>query len=393
MEKNTREEVRVLLERVREISMEEKNRKKTDFWEPQPETARDHWRGTPKPRRDVRRAPITVEPEIPMWGEMLGFNPKEYFVDPAVYVKSALRMMIYRYEHWSEDTCVAREIPIWLGVTFESSMFGARTIYADDQYPWLDRDCIVGEKSDLDALEAPDFFRSGLMPLAHRFYEEIGGVLDDDFKVTFPEWGRSPFGVAFHLRGMENLSLDMIRDPGFFHRLMRFITDARKHWVEERAKFLHRNVEKGNLYNDEINCPTLSPGMYEELVLPYEVELSNFHGGILYWHSCGDNTLMLPFIKRIPGLEMLHVGPWTDVGNAARVFGGSVPLEICLHPVRDVQSATPAWIERKLTDIKRACGSHAYTVRADGIQVLYGLAADLERISRWISVADRILGS
>ena len=37
---------------------------------------------------------------------------------------------------------------------------------------------------------------------------------------------------------------------------------------------------------------------------------------------------------------MFHVGPWTDVKTAMETFKGAVPLEICLHPLSDVQNAT-----------------------------------------------------
>jgi len=76
--------------------------------------------------------------------------------------------------------------------------------------------------------------------------------------------------------------------------------------------------------------------MYKELVLPYEKELCEFHGGISYWHSCGDITLLLELIREIPEIELLHVGPWTSLEAAARIFKNT-PLEKCLHPVRDVQ--------------------------------------------------------
>ena len=43
-----------------------------------------------------------------------------------------------------------------------------------------------------------------------------------------------------------------------------FITQARKKWTTERAQFLGKSVGKGNIYNDEVNCPSISPTMYEE---------------------------------------------------------------------------------------------------------------------------------
>jgi uroporphyrinogen-III decarboxylase len=326
-----------------------------------------------------------------MWGDMLGFRADQYYSDPLVYLINYLKIMIYRYENWDEETGVAKEIPIWLGVTLESSLFGADTIYEDNEYPWIDRKPVITDESDLTKLEKVDFFHSGLMPLAHRFYEVIGDLTDDDFNVVFPEWGRSPFGVATHLRGYENFLTDMIQNPGFAHRTLTLITEKRKEWITERAKFLGRKIGKGNIYNDEVNCPTLSPELYEEFALPYEVELSDFHSGILYWHSCGDTTRLLPFIAKIGTLEMFHVGPWTDVGRAVETFDGKVPLEICLHPLRDVQKATSSQMEAKIVEIAYSCKDTPYSVRADGLQVIDDLDSDLTRIREWMTLANRVL--
>ncbi len=68
-----------------------------------------------------------------------------------------------------------------------------------------------------------------------------------------------------------------------------------------------------------------------------------------------------------------------------------MPLEFCLHPLRDVKQATPAEMENTLTEIAEACGSGPYTVRADGLQVLSGLKKELAKVDEWIEVADRVL--
>lgn len=386
-----RDEVKRLMERVREIASDPQNLERAKYWVPAPETARDHWRGTPRPRVGLARAPITVEPEVTLWRKILDFDIRAYYTDPVTYLVNFLRMQVYRFEHWADQSVVSLAIPIWLGVTLESSLFGAQTVYTDDDYPWLDREAVIKQRGDLDKLSPPDFRRSGLMPLVLRYYEEIRELVDDDVTVSFHEWGRSPFGVAFHIRGMENLLEDMIDDPDFTHRMMRFITDARKSWVTDRARYLGHPVEKGNLYNDEVNVPTLSPALYEEFVLPYEQELSSFHGGILYWHSCGNTSPLVPSIAKIPNLEMFHVGPWTSGEACMRVFQGRVPLEFCLHPVKDVQRASRAEIEERVRSIAKTCDGSPYTVRADGIQPVAGPEKDVGVISEWIEVADRVL--
>ena len=88
---------------------------------------------------------------------------------------------------------------------------------------------------------------------------------------------------------------------------------------------------------------------------------------------------------------MFHVGPWTDPVQTVRAFEGNVPLEFCLHPLRDVQQATPAEMESKLVEIAEACGSCPYTVRADGLQVLSTLQHELAQVDAWIQIAHRVL--
>jgi uroporphyrinogen-III decarboxylase len=385
------DEIKRLMDKVRKITTEQKNIVKGRFWEPHTDYTTDKWRGTPKARRSLPKTPITVEPEMPMWGLMLGFKADKYYSEPVTYLKNILKIMIYRYENWDEETGVATEIPIWLGVTLESSLFGSATIYNDNEYPWIDREPVLKNESDLNKIKMPDFYRSGLMPLAHQYYEVIGELIDNDFNVVFPEWGRSPFGVATHIRGYENFLSDMISNPKLAHRILRLITDTRKEWITERAKFLGKCKGKGNIYNDEVNCPSLSPELYEEFALPYELELSDFHGGILYFHSCGDTTKLLPLIAKINTIEMFHVGPWTDVHTAMETFKGKIPLEICLHPLSDVQNATLNGMEEKLKDIATACNGSPYSIRADGLQLISDLETDLSKIKQWMNIANSIL--
>lgn len=381
-----------LMDRVEEIAKSPRNLEKRKLWKNPGDSATDHWRGMPESRAKLPRTPITAEPETTLWGELLDFDATDFYSDPVVYLEKFLEIAIYRHEHFDEDTVVGDEIPIWLGVSLESSLFGAKTVYAKGSYPWIARDPVIRGEADLEKLDTCDFRTSGLMPLAHAFYEVIGDLTRGRFKVVFPEWGRSPFGVATHIRGYENFLLDIVDNPPFAHRILALITEARKRWTAERAGFLGKPVGKGNLYNDEVNCPSISPAMYEEFALPYEKELEEFHGGILYWHSCGDTTAMIPSLGQLKTLQMYHSGPWTDVEEAASFFGNRVALEVCLHPVRDVQRASEEEMRRALTRISKACAQTAFTVRADGLQKISNVMDEMETIQRWTRVAREVLG-
>jgi uroporphyrinogen-III decarboxylase len=388
MSDNNLDSIKSLMDKVREISEEKANKKRIERWQPSPETARDHWRGKPQWRASIDSAPITVEPEMAMWGEIMGFALDEFYQNPLVYLEYQLRMMIWRYENFDDHTCIEKNVPIWLGTTFESSLFGSKTIYDKSESPWLDREFVIGNESDFYKIQKPDFNKTGLMPLSHKYYEVLKETLDDDFNVTFPEWGRSPFAVATHIRGFENVLIDLVSNPDFAKELIRFITDVRIEWTKERAHFLGMGVEKGNIYNDEVNTPTLSPQLYEEFALPYEIELSKFHGGILYWHSCGNTTALMTSIAKIPDLEMFHVGPWTDLKTAMDTFKGELPLEICIHPLKYVQNADENAMRSNLQEINEICGDSPYTIRAEGLQKFTTVNEDVKHIKDWIRIAN-----
>ncbi len=385
-----REDIRRLIDEVREIAESDRNKELQRKWAPQGDFARDHWRG--EPRKDGSPA-FTIAPENAMWSEILDFDLRDYYTKPEVYLEQQLQLRIYQFKEFDDDTCVSKVIPIWLGVVLEPSLFGVESVYFPHTDPWIAKKPVIKEKSDLDKMDYPDFYRSGIMPTAHRMYEGIRELLPDDFAVTFPEWGRSPFAVAMHIRAMDNILADMLEDPPFAKRLIGFVTEARRRWTGERASFLDQRVEQGNLYNDEVNCPTLSPRLYEEFVLPFEQELSSFHSGIAYWHSCGDTTKLVGLINQIPNLGMFHVGPWTDIEQAVETFAPNTSLEICLDPVMDVQMADEKRMEEKLRTIKETCQDRiAYTVRADGLQLLYTLEEDIAKIKDWSQIARKLFG-
>ncbi len=381
---NASDDIQHLLHLVREAEQSEKNVHNLSLWGESAGTL-PHLRGLPQKGSAL---PITVEPEAPMWTDILGFDLARYYTEPSEYLRRTLEMDLYRFTHWEENTCIRRHIGIWLGVSFEASLFGAETVYREKQCPWIPAKPVITCQEDLERLETPDFRSSGLMPQAHRMYEGIRRLLPKDFEVEFPDWQRSPFGVCTHLRGTEDLLMDMIEAPDFFRAQLRFVTACRKKWRQDRAAFLERQIEPGDLLNDEVNGQLFPPRLYEELILPGEIVLGR-SDGVRYWHSCADVTAFLPLIRKIPGLRLFHVGPWTDVTRAAEEMG-DIALQICLDPLRDVQRASDAHIEQRLDGVCRACHGKAFTIRVDGLHTIDTLERELEAIEHLLDLARRV---
>ena len=155
----------------------------------------------------------------------------------------------------------------------------------------------------------------------------------------------------------------MESDPKGVHRLIRYATDSRKKWTRQRRDFLgHDEYVTAAMYSDSVRDDTMGPDTYQEFVHPYEMEIAELHGGIYYWHSCGETTGLLQQLVHLP-IEVFHVGPWTSVRKASEIFGRKTTgLEFCvqkhgdygpaLRPSKDdVFRATPRDIESKLGDI------------------------------------------
>jgi hypothetical protein len=175
---------------------------------------------------------------------------------------------------------------------------------------------------------------------------------------------------------------------------MRRITDGLKRHAQLRAAFTGEPIAPGKLFNDEIATPMISDALYEEFILPYELELATFHGRLHYWHSCGITQDFYKNIRTLPGLEMMHIGPWSDLAKAVEVFSPTdIALDICLSATGDVYDRTAAEMRQKLQGIKDTCeGKVKYAVRADGFQISRTVEVDLAKIGLWNTVAAEFFG-
>ena len=388
--KNRTYKLEKLFERIREIYDSKRNQGNLNLLRTD---TRAHWRGTaPKKRTEIPYAPFTVELEPPLWALILDFNVEKYFTDPETYLEIELVKTIYKFENFDDSSCVGKTIIPWLGVPFEPAIFGTDIIYSASDSPWIGKMPVIKDENDLEKLQELDFYRSGIMPLAHRFYTEINEMLPEDFSMVFPEWEKSIFSVLWHIRGIENLLIDMYEKPDFVRRLFKRITDERKKWFKNMSSFLNEEVGPGNLLNDEVGAPVISPKIYEEFILPSEIELGNFHGGISYWHSCGNTTDFLKLIKKLPGLKLFHVSPVTDLETAVEEMGkNGIPLQICVDPFKDIHMVSAEEMEKKLKGIKEICGNVAYTVRSDGIQKIKSVDFEINKLKQWIEIAKKVL--
>lgn len=392
----SRKRIKTLMDQVREIHETSENQARARYWQILPH---ERWepafiRTLPAPR-DGGSIPFVVEPGLTMWAEVLGFDVKAYYEDPLTYLTAQLEMKVYHARHFQDDTYINKSVRLLFAMLLEGTVLGVPYGFTEHGYPWLDyMNPPIQDLGDLKTLELPDFYQSGIMPLVHRFYAEMTEALDDDFLVQFPDWIMGPFGVACELRGFDQFLMDLLLAPEFSQGLLRFVVEARLLWQAECDRFLGVERTRGLMGDDDVNCPTLSPALYREVILPLEMELGEHNGGIFYWHSCGNTTKLMDDIARIPVLDLFHCGPWTDVAEACRVMGGrGVLLEICIDPVDKAQMASPGDQKRFLQDVvARIPEDVDCYVKLDSLEVIRDLPTELAAIQSWLVAAREVLG-
>ena len=386
-------ELERLLERYLEIVESGENKENAKYWDNANEWHLiERWRGRPAVSRNT---PFTMALDIGGYAQVLDINMHKYYNDPETALAEQLRYSIWEHDNLKGHRYFEKAVFIPVGCTLDAPIFGIPVLYPEREAPWYDeRNNVIKSRDDLLRIPPFDFNKSGRLPHITRTYEKmlelVGGK---GIKVMFPVMSGAPFELAVMMRGFENILVDMYEDPEFFNEILATVVKYQKEFFLARMKYLGEDsLPKSYLGNDSVATPTLSPKSYTELILPHETELAKFHGGVRYWHSCGNTTAFYESIATIPGLKLMHIGPWSDVKKAVEVFGPlDIAIEICVNSVRDMYEKTEAEMRAQLEGIKAACdGRIRYQVRCDGIAVLDTVEGCLEKVAEWGRAAGHV---
>jgi len=386
-----------LFKQLRERVESEENIRNRLLWDTRPATKEEGWMSTSALPSSGSKGNFWVFTGNSYWSRRLHLDLKEYFFNAETFLRANLEMAILHFDDYKDCSCVSKAINWSPGVATETALMGVKVSYPSDKDPWESKDPILDDPAKLEMLEYPDFYISPFMAYVHRMYSEICEMVDKyapDFKVNFPSIFRSPFAVACTLRGMENLLIDMYDNPDFVHRLMSYVTETRIRWEKERAVFLGQKIPAMKIGNDEVNCPTISPALYKEFILPYETKLLKFYGKLDYFHSCGNITPLLESIKTLSP-TLLHISSWTDLRKAAEIFSGtSTRFEVWVHPAEDVMMASREHALEKISCIARTCSEYkvpGYSIVSGNIQAMDSFEKDDFQIKQWVEVCHKVI--
>lgn len=171
-------------------------------------------------------------------------------------------------------------------------------------------------------------------------------------RYTMIHWWNGLFERAWHIRGMENLLVDMHTDPEPVHRLLEAITDfncaiirraSREHnvdgvWITEDI-----GTQGGPMFGLEQFRAFYKPCYARMIRTAHEC---NMH----FWlHSCGQIDLFLEDLVGI-GLDVIHpIQKYTmDEREIARRFGGRISFWTGMDMQRILPSGTPEDVRREV---------------------------------------------
>ncbi len=394
MSEITKTQIERVLQQYVEICNSAENQRNRQFWTNAGEPwLIERWRGVSARRTG---APFTMALDIAGYSTVVDIACPAYYESAEAQLYGQMRYALWEAANLRCNRFFDNTAFVSFGAALDASLFGATILFPPGQAPWVDMQHPLLKDRDLSALQPPSLTSGGLAPRAHQFYERMCELTEGSgIRVMYPTLLRGPYSVATQLRETTNLLMDMLEAPAFVHELMRRITDGMKEHARQRAEYLGEPIAPAKLFNDEIGTPMLSPAMYDDFVLPYELELAEFHQRVTYWHSCGVTDRFYESVRSIPGLEMMHVGPWSDVARAAAVFGpADVALDICVSATEDVYDRTGEEMRAKLRSIRQACeGKVRYAVRADGFQIAHNVEYDLAKIREWNEAAIEVFGT
>jgi hypothetical protein len=399
------DDVQRLTDKYLMLAESQENQRRLRCWESTMAGTLD-WHRPPRLHafREERLVPIQVVMEHPYLLSIFPQDLRQVYQDSAAYFRFYLQKKIWSFENVHDDIPLDGHIRICFRSPFESSLFGVPYHLYADRDPQIDQRVPppVRSRADLDRLSSVDFYQAGMMPLARRLYEGVRELAGDAFTVAFPEWLRSPFGVALYVHGYEDLLADLVTDPEFAKAIMGRITQEREAWFEARARYLGDPIPPATILDDEVDMAVIGPHHYREHILPHERAIARYHQRIIYWHSCGNITGVARDILSMGHIELLDVSGWTDLEgvlssitqNETEFDGKNQRLEIRFKPVEDVQDASPQRIDERLRGTVRLCRDYdvsAFCLRANGLQPWESPAKDVAKANQWVNIARRIV--
>ncbi len=217
-----------------------------------------------------------------------------------------------------------------------------------------------------------------------------------------------------YLRGIEHFMMDMLDNPEWLHRLVKFMSDGILKTHEEAEASgdwgLSAHQNQAMPYAGELEDPApnvngvkrsqlwgymaaqeltaVSPAMHDEFMLQYQLPILK-HFGLVAYGCCEDLTRKIDMLRQIPNLRRIAVSPFANVARCAEQIGQDYVLSYRPSPADMVsygfdQKRIRSILNRDLT-ICRDC--HVDITLKD----VETVENDPERVRNWVALTREVI--
>ncbi len=211
-----------------------------------------------------------------------------------------------------------------------------------------------------------------------------------------------------HLRGIENIMMDMMDNPQWMHEILAFMRDGimQNHEMAEAAGdwglCAHQN--QAMPYSEELRDPVpnangvkrselwgymaaqeytlISPAMHDEFLLQYQLPILKKFGLVAYG-CCEDLTRKIDMLRQIPNLRRIAVSPFADLKKCAEQIGSDYILSYRPNPAEIAETLNPDRVRTSIKhalEICKANGCHTDITLKD-VETVQG---NPDRVREWV---------
>ena len=373
LDSRERETLRSLARQVAEIAAHPKQEAKRDLW----------YRHN---RLESVRPLVLVFPED-SWVEIIGEDALE-LADPFWRQQEwYLRHLIYRDGYLCDDYVV--EPHLYVTRIVHTGGWGMEPIYTrpDNEKGSVVWDPPLKDPDDITKLTKPTIEVDEVA--TQRNYDAVSEVFADVLPVEI--YCKPPsanlISTVTHLRGIDQVMLDMYDRPEWLHQLMDLMAESALERTEymERGGYLtlnnrgHYNDSGGIGYSTELpssdydgthvrlqnlwgfgdaqEMVLVGPRQHEEFVVDYQVRLLQ-HYGLNAYGCCEPYTYKFDMLRKVPRLRRVSVSPWCDLEVAAEELGSDYVFSWKPNPAMIVNEYDPDYIRayiRRTLEVAKDC--------------------------------------
>lgn len=272
--------------------------------------------------------------------------------------------------------------------------------------------------SDIEKLRTPwhEINEAGTSEAVDLLSDAIGDIItiNVDRGPAYRMWTGDISTDLGYLRGIEHFMMDMLDDPEWLHRLVKFMSDGiiKTHAEAEAAGdwglCAHQN--QAMPYAEELEDPAanvngikrsqlwgymaaqeltaVSPAMHDEFMVQYQLPILR-HFGLVAYGCCEDLTNKINMLRQIPNLRRIAVSPFADAARCAEQIGRDYvisyrpsPADMCSYGFD--QARIRSILRRDL----KACRDCHVDITLKDVETV---EKDPRRIKNWVALTREVI--